>query len=174
MKKLFSVLLISILLCGCMSQREDYYIFSFDDFTITPGYDNVEFMKLIFDVDLPDRLSAGETLKDQDVFFWNSYFADIDVTNQKKEEIRINEAVVSRLIFYLSNYPASVYKIGNIELSESVKENCRIFEGEYIERNGYACAFGKKSAGKNNVVILYGDIFGIDQDKLDHVEIYVE
>ena len=157
-----------------MSQREDFYIFSFDDFTIAPGYDDIEFIRLIFDCDLPDHLSAGETLKDQDLFFWNSYFADIDITNQKKEEIEIDQALVTRLIFYLSNYPASVYKIGDIELSESVRENCSIFEGEYIERNGYACAFGKKSAGRDNVVILYGDIFGIDQDKLDHVEIYVE
>ena len=130
MKKLFSVLLISILLCGCVSQREDFYIFSFDDLTITPGYDNIEFMRLIFDVDLPDHLSGAQTLKDQDLFFWNSYFGSIDVSNPEKEEIEINEAVVSRLIFYLSNYHASVYKIGNIELSDSVKENCRIFEGK--------------------------------------------
>ena len=65
-------------------------------------------------------------------------------------------------------------KINGIELSNSVKENCEMFSGEYIERNGYACAFGQEAGDKDNVVVLYGDLFAIDQDKLDHVEIYVE
>ena len=49
-----------------------------------------------------------------------------------------------------------------------------MFEGEYISRNGYACAFGKNVHGKKNVVVLYGDILAMDQDELSHMEIYVE
>ena len=131
-------------------------------------------MRLVFDMDLPDTLAPGQKLSDQEVFFWNRYFGSVDIENDKKERISIGQAKITRLIFYLSNYPASVYKLSGTELKNSVKENCEIFSGEYIERNGYACAFGKQDAGKKQVVILYGDIFGIDQDKLDHVEIYVE
>ncbi|MBQ9425851.1 MAG: lipoprotein [Erysipelotrichaceae bacterium] len=177
MKKPFLLLLIATLLSGCMlvkPEREDFYIFSFDDFTIAPGYDDVEFMRLVFDLDLPDQLAAKEKLSEREVFFWDRYFAEVDIENNKDEETDISEAVITRFVYYLSNYPASVYKINDIELCDSVKQNCEMFSGEYIERNGYACAFGQKSAGRNQTVILYGDIFGIDQDKLDHVEITVE
>ena len=50
MKKLILIPLL-LLLCSCdVVLREDYYVFSFDDFTIAPGYDNVDFMRLVFDV----------------------------------------------------------------------------------------------------------------------------
>ena len=55
-----------------------------------------------------------------------------------------------------------------------MKKNCETFNGEYIERNGYACAFGKNVHGRDSIVILYGDILGIDQDELSHLEIYVK
>ena len=34
--------------------------------------------------------------------------------------------------------------------------------------------FGKQVGKKDNIVILYGDIFAIDQDKLYRIKIYVE
>ena len=173
MKKLLSLLLMILVLCGC-KQREDFYVFSFDDFTIAPGYDDVEYLRLIFDLDLPETMEADEVLTNQEVYFWDDFFASIDIKNDSRKPISIDKGKISRLIFYLANYPASSYKISGVELSESVKENCDSFGGEYIERNGYACAFGKKSEDKNNIVVLYGDIFGIDQDRLDHIEIYVE
>ncbi len=176
MKKLFLILLLSVLISGCTRpiEREDYYIFSFDDFTIAPGYDDVEYMRLIFDVELPETIEAQQLLKDREVFFWNTYLADIDVLNGTKKPISSDQAGVSRLVFYLSNYPDVPYRLSGIELKDSVKENCETFGGEYIERNGYACAFGKKVGKKKNIVILYGDLFAVDQDKLDHIEIYVE
>ena len=173
MKKLLTLIAIAFLLTGC-SQREDYYVFSFDDFTIAPGYDDAEYLRLTFDLKLPEKLQAQAKLEDIEVYFWDNYFASVDLENDSRKEINIDKAKVSRLIFYLSNYPASVYKLGDIELKSSVKENCEIFKGEYIERNGYACAFGQKVGDKENIVILYGDIFNVDQDKLDHIEIYVE
>ena len=90
MKKPFLLLLIATLLSGCMlvkPEREDFYIFSFDDFTIAPGYDDVEFMRLVFDLDLPDQLAAKEKLSEQEVFFWDRYFAEVDIENNKDEEL---------------------------------------------------------------------------------------
>ncbi len=176
MKKYFLILLMSFLIGGCASpiEREDYYIFSFDDFTIAPGYDDIEYMRLIFDVQLPETVDAHTVLQDREVFFWDAYLADIDVSNSTKKPISSDRAVVKRLVFYLSNYPDASYKLSGIELKDSVKENCEMFKGEYIERNGYACAFGKSTGKKKNVAILYGDLLAIDQDKLDHIEIYVE
>ena len=176
MKKCFLILLMSFLIGGCtrLPEREDYCIFSFGDFTIAPGYDDVEYMRLIFDVQLPETIDAHTTLLDREVFFWDAYLADIDVTNDTKKPIPSDQAVVKRLVFYLSNYPDVPYKLSGIELKDSVKENCETFKGEYVERNGYACAFGKRVGKKKNTVILYGDLFAVDQDKLDHIEIYVE
>ena len=68
----------------------------------------------------------------------------------------------------------ATYKLDGIELSSSVKENCRMFDGEYIERNGYACLITRQVDQKLNVVILHGDILNMDQDELSRIEIYVE
>ncbi len=175
MTKLLLIITIILRIFGLAAEeREDYYVFSFDDFTIVPGYDDVDFLRLTFDPDLPDMLAPGKTLEGRDMFFWDDFFACIDVKNETDEEIFIGQAKLTKFIYYLSNYPFDTYKLDGIELSESVKENCERFRGEYVERNGYACAIGRKVYGKKNVVILYGDIFGIDQDKLDHIEIYVE
>ncbi|MBQ1483571.1 MAG: hypothetical protein IIZ28_08395 [Erysipelotrichaceae bacterium] len=174
MKKLLSLFLIPLLLCGCTVEREDYYIFSFGDYTIAPGYDDAEYLELIFELDLPETLEPNETLEKKEVHFWGDYLADVDLSNDGKKTIPIGEAKVTRFVLYLANFPDAVYRIDGQELSPSVRENCEKFSGEYIERNGYACVFGKKSGKKKNVVILYGDLFAIDQDALDHVEIYVE
>ena len=175
MKKLILIPLL-LLLCSCdVVLREDYYVFSFDDFTIAPGYDNVDFMRLVFEVrNSKDTLESKEEEKDIDVFFWNEYMGKIDIINDTKKPVSVEEATVSRFELYLDNIPFDTLKLNDIELSESVKTNCETFGGEYIQRTGYACAFGQKSHGKDNVVILYGDILALDQDKLSHLEIYVK
>ena len=176
MKKLISFIALCILFSGCVfgPEREDYYVFSFDGFTITPGYDDVEYMKVIFGVKAPEMLEAHQVIEGNEVYFWDHYLAEIDIENDSKKEIPCDQAVVKKIIFYLSNYPDAVYKIGDTELSQSIRENCNTFNGEYIQRNGHACAFGQEVGGKKNIVILYGDLFAVDQDKLHHVEIYVE
>ncbi len=175
MKKLILIPLL-LLLCSCdVVLREDYYVFSFDDFTIAPGYDNVDFMRLVFEVrNSKDTLESKEEEKDIDVYFWNEFMGKIDIVNDTKKPVSVEEATVSRFELYLDNIPFDTLKLNDIELSESVKTNCETFGGEYIQRNGYACAFGQKSHGKDNVVILYGDILALDQDKLSHLEIYVK
>ena len=173
MRKILSLLLIAFVLFGC-SQREDFYVFSFDELTLAPGYDDVEYLRLVFECDLPESLEAGEKLSDVELYFWGEYFGTVDIVNDSKKEITIEKGKISRLILYLDHFHGDRYKLSDTDLSESVKENCEMFSGEYIERNGYACAFGKTVGKKKNVVILYGDIFGLDQDRLDHIEIYVE
>ena len=174
MRKLLSVLLMMLLLGGCMNEREDYYIFSFGDYTLTPGYDNMEYARLIFDLQLPETIGANSRIEKNEVYFWDHYLCDLDLINESKKEIPIDEAIISSADFYLSNYPLDSYKISDIELSDSVKENCEKFSGKYVDRNGYACIFGKQVGKKDNIVILYGDIFAIDQDKLYRIKIYVE
>ena len=175
MKKLFLIPLL-LLLCSCdVVLREDYYVFSFDDFTVAPGYDTVDFMRLVFDVrNSKTQLESKETEDDIEVYFWDEYMAEIDIENDTKKAVDVNEATLKRFEMYLGNIPFDVLKLNDIELSSSVKQNCEYFGGEYIERNGYACAFGQKAHGRDNVVILYGDILAIDQDKLSHLEIYVK
>lgn len=172
MKKILIVISL-LLLCSC-SKREDYYVFSFDDISITPGYDTVEFMHLVFDVKADGTIKGKQHMEDVKVFFWDKYFGSIDIGNTRRKEADVDEAIVTRLELYLDNINYSVLKIGDVVLKESVKENCEMFGGEYIERNGYACAFGKKVKDRENVVILYGDILGADQDALSHLEIYVK
>lgn len=172
MKKI--LLLLSLLLLTACGKREDYYIFSFDNFTIAPGYDNVEFLKLIFDVNVQEELGAEEKLEDVEIYFWNEYLGSVDLINEGMRIVPIDKALVSRVELYLDNLPYTTLKINDTILSDSVKENCEMFGGEYLERYASACAFGQKVDKKSNIVILYGDVLGIDQDKLAHLEIYVK
>ena len=173
MKKLFLLISCLFLLQGCV-HREDFYVFSFDDYTLSVGYDNVEFLELVFDADLKEELEAGETLKDVEVTFFDKYFASVDITNYKDKNINISEGIISRADFFLDNINMNTYMLDGKLLSSSVKENCQMFDGEYIERNGYACLIYKQVDDKNNIVILHGDLFKEDQDELSRIEIYVE
>jgi len=172
MKKILTVLMM-LFLCSC-ANREDYYVFSFDDFSIAPGYDDVTFMNVAFMVDYYDQLETHEEVKDVDFYFWDKYYGTIDIYNPTDKTINVEDAIVNKLIIYFDQLDSHIFKIDETVLKSSVKENCEVFNGEYIERNGYACAFGKKVNGKENVVVLYGDIFAEDQDELNHLEIYVK
>ena len=97
MKKLLSLFLIPLLLCGCTVEREDYYIFSFGDYTIAPGYDDAEYLELIFELDLPETLEPNETLEKKEVHFWGDYLADVDLSNDGKKTIPIYRAYNPKL-----------------------------------------------------------------------------
>ncbi len=167
-------LLLCLLLCSCRPEREDYFVLDLDDYSLAPGYDNVAYLKLVFEADLPENMASEETLKEIEMTFWGDYFAEIDLYNPTEKEIPIDEAILCGLDFYLPNTGMSEFKLDGIELSSSVKENCRIFDGEYIERNGYACLITRQVDEQLNVVILHGDILNLDQDELSRIEIYVE
>ena len=173
MKKLF-LLLTALLLCSCSAEREEYYTFSFDNYTIAPGYDDVEYMRLVFKVELPETLAAESKLENKEVYFWDKYFGLIDIENRTKKDVPIEQAKISKMILYLDNIGASKYGLDGRDFDSSVKANCDYYGGQYIERNGYACAFGKVVDNRENVVILYGDILAEDQDQLHHIEIYVK
>ncbi len=173
MKKLW-IILFCFLLCSCRPEREDFYVLEFDDYSLAVGFDDVNYLKLVFEADLPEEMGANETLKDIEMTFWGSYFADIDITNPIDETISPDDAVITGLDLYLANAGMTTYRLDGIELSGSVKENCRAFDGEYIERNGYACLITRQVDQKLNIVILHGDILNEDQDELSRIEIYVE
>ena len=84
MKKLLIVISL-LFLCSC-TKREDYYVFSFDDISITPGYDTVEFMRLVFDVKAEETIKGKQHAEDVKVYFWDRYFASIDIGNTRKKE----------------------------------------------------------------------------------------
>ncbi|MBQ1306650.1 MAG: hypothetical protein IIY56_00685, partial [Erysipelotrichaceae bacterium] len=68
MKKLL-VLIMLILISACHSiKREDYYIFSFNDYTLSVGYDDVEFLKLTFDLEVKDELESQESLEEVSLY----------------------------------------------------------------------------------------------------------
>lgn len=173
MKKLLSILLLLLLLSACTS-RKDYYILSFDTYSLTPGYDDMEFVKLVFDFDIPEQLDKKQSLENIRTYFWDTYFADISIYNPKNKVIDSNEAILTRVDIFLDNNYFETYKINDIELSSSVKQNCEMFKGEFIERNGYACVIGQVVNNHNNVIILSGDYLGIDQDELSRIEVFVE
>ena len=175
MKKLIFVFA-CILLCSYTPspEREDYFVFSFDDYSLAVGFDDVEYLKLVFDVEVPEVLGAGESLNNLEMTFWGRYFGDVDIANSTDKEIPIDQAVITGLDLYLPNVGMETYKLGDTQLSSSVKENCQMFHGEYIERNGYACVITRQIEDQLNVVILHGDILNMDQDELARIEIYVE
>jgi len=173
MKKIVVFIILLIMLCSC-SSRNSYYVFSFDDYTLAPGYDNVEFLKIAFDVDVKDSFEAKETIENVEVNTWKYYLCSVDLVNTKNRTISSDKAIVTRMDFFLGNMPIESYKINGIELTKSVKQDCKTLKGELIERNGYACLVSKKVDGKTNVLILSGDVINLDQDELHRVQIYVE
>ena len=175
MKKLL-IVLACILVCSCTKapEREDYFVFSFDDYSLAAGFDDVNYLKLVFDVEVPETMAAKESIKDLEMDFWGQYFGDVDIANLTEKELPSGQAIITGLDLYLPNVGMEIYKLGETELSKSVKENCEMFDGEYIERNGYACVITRQIEEQLNVVILHGDILNEDQDELARIEIYVE
>lgn len=174
MKRIISSILLMIILCGCELTRDSYYTFYFDDYSICVGYDNMEYMRLVFTDNLVNTIKKNETIKDVDVYFWNKYFSSIDVRNYYERSIDSNNAIVSKMDLYLENLGNRVYRIDDKVLSESIDENCKLFNGKLIQTNTKACVFGKRVNSQNNVVILYGDYLDLNQDRLHRIEIYVE
>lgn len=173
MKKLITIITLILLLSSC-SNRNNYYVLSFDNYSLAVGYDDVEFLKLVFTIDSDEIMQPNELRENVEVLFWDRHFAYMDIINYKKKEIDIDKAIVCKADIYLSNLEMETYKINGIELSSSVKENCKKFNGELVERNGYACVIGKQVDDKDNVVVLHGDIYNVDQDLLSRIEIYVK
>lgn len=172
MKKILVILL--LLLCtGCSGGRDKYYTLSYDNYSLTVGYDDVSFVKLAYDFNIPEKVE-GNAVYENELYFFGRHFADAQFTNHKKKEQSSDKIRLSELSVFVDENPYYAYKIDDYELSSSVKENCEHFNGEYIQRNGTACLIGKNVGNKKNVILLQGDIYGFDQDKLYRITISVE
>ena len=174
MKRFIGFVIAVLLLSSCGNPRSDYYVFSFGDYSLTPGYDDVDFVRLVFDVDTGAKMEAGQEINDLEVYLFSDYVCSIDIYNPSSRTVDIGKARIKRLDYFVGNISVDTLMIDGIELDSSVKKNCEIFKGEYIERNGYACVISKKVHGTENVIILSGDLLNIDQDELHRIQIYVE
>ena len=171
MKKL--VLLLSLLLYSC-SFRNDYYTLNVDGYKFTVGYDNAEYLKTTFNLNIKDEIDVGETINDINVYAFDDYFCRVDICNNTGKVIESGKGVISKLILYCNDVGERTYAIDDVQLETSISSNCDKFNGTLIKRNGYACVIESTKSGKLNVVELHGDILAKDQDKLDHLIIYVK
>lgn len=172
MKKILLVLLLCLSLVSCKT-RDDYFVLEIDDYSIAVGNDDVKFLSIAYDLDLPEKLEANQSIENIDLRIWNKRLGEVTITNIKNKEIETSKALLTNATFYLEELNGSVLKIDGIELKKSVKENCNSFNGTYIERNGYACVIEKDVGKKKNTILLFGNIYNIDQDQLDRIEISI-
>lgn len=72
------ILLLSLfLLCSC-SFKSDYFTLYVDDYSFTVGYDNIEYLKYTFDLDVEDTLEANQTIKDINVYSFDKLFCKVE------------------------------------------------------------------------------------------------
>ena len=135
------VLLLCILLVSCKAKREDYYRLSFDGMDIAVGYDGTEVLGDPYDID------SYETFTDD------------------KDNVRLKSLVV-----YLYDVYSDVW-IDDYKLTRGIKDTCKDLKGDFIDKNGHACFIGKEVNGRENYIILYGDILSDDLDRIDRIEI---
>lgn len=172
MKKLL-ILLLVLMCCGCSAKREEYYVLHFDDYSLTPGYDNAEFVKLVYDFEIPERLEAGQSYETS-LYSFGKHLGEATFTNYKRKDIDSNKAILSKISLFFDENPYYSYRIDDYYLSEYVSENNEHFNGEYIERNGTASVFGKMVGKKKNVVLIQGDIYGSNQDYIYRITVSIE
>lgn len=174
MKKIITILL-CLLLCGCQKiERTDYYIFELGNYTIAVGYDNVEFIKIIFDFDIKDTLQGYEEVNDVDLMYMGKYFGKASFKNMNKKEKPSDEAILTSFEVYLEDTGFDDFKINDTKIDESIINNCNSYNGQLIERNGYACVIEQEVHKQDNAIILYGNIANIKQDTVDRIQIKVQ
>lgn len=162
-----------VLLTACAS-RQDFYELSIDDYSITIGYDNGEYLDLTFDYDIKEELNENEVVKDVNMYLMNDLLGVGEFTNPKNKAKSYKECILSKLTVYVNDLGGRSFKLNGEPLDDSISNNCAKYQGTYIQKNGCACVIETNNKGKHNVVELYGDYLNIDQDKLDHIVIYVD
>lgn len=166
MKKIIVLLILLLMLSGCTS-RKDFDVISIDDYSITVGYDDVEFLNIAFKLKLPETLKKNEVIESIDLNTYSSRLGEVEITNPKNKDVSIEKGIVTKATFYIQELEGKKLRINDTLLSSSVKENCNSFNGEYVKNNGYACIIDNKK----DTIILYGDLLEVDQDKLYRIEI---
>ena len=173
MKKIL-ILFLSVLLCSC-AFKQDFYSLGIDDYTVTVGYDDADFLSLAFDFKIKDTLEPNESVEDVELYLFNRLLGVCTLSNPQNKTIASKDAVITKLTVYLEDQKGRTFALNGEVLDSSIKATCEKYNGEYIERNGYACVIQSNTPDKRlNVVELYGDYLNIDQDKLDHITIYFE
>lgn len=173
MKKVINILIILLLLCGCQ-KREDYFVLSVDGYSVAPGYDNLDYLDVVFDYNIKNSLQANEEIKNIDMYLLGDNFGVMDIINYEDKEIESSQAIISSLTIYLNDFTNRFFYLDGIKLDSSIKSNCDRFNGTYIEKNGYACVIEKNIKDKLCVCKLHGDYLNINQDELDHIIVYVK
>lgn len=173
MKKLLIILLTLIFITSC-SLRNDYLKLSIDDYSVTVGYDNAKFLKIAYDFELPEKLAANEVIDNVEIYLFDQLLGVASFTNPKDKEIDSDKAILTRLELYVNDMPNRTIKLNDELLDNSIKTNCDNYNGQYIEKNGYACVIENEKTNELNVAELHGDYLNIDQDELDHIVIYVK
>lgn len=173
MKKIVVLLICLIILTGC-KKREDYFELGIDDYSISVGYDDVEYLKTVFDFDIKDTFNGYEEANNVDINFIGNLFGIGNFTNFNKKEKESNEAILNKLTIYVNDLGSRIIKLNGEPLDSSIKNSCDKYGGSYIEKNGKACVIESNVNDQLNVVELYGDYLNINQDQLDHIIIYVK
>lgn len=94
----------------------------------------------------------------------NSQFEKIETKKDKKE----NEIVIY-VSFYVEE--GKDITIDDVIISDGIKENCNTYDGVLINKNGYACYISKRVNGRENYIILHGDLLNDDINKINRVEV---
>lgn len=170
MKKLLVLLLALLTACAF---RKDFFELTVDDYSITVGYDDVNYMKIAFDFDIKEELQANEVII-KDIKLFDELLCEAEFTNTLNKTIDSKDGKLTKLTLYLNDLKNRTFKLNGEELERSVKTNCDKFEGTYIEKNGCACVIENTVNDDLNVVELHGDYLNIDQDQLDHIVIYTK
>lgn len=173
MKKVLLVM-VALLLVGCAPEREEFYELTIDDYSISVGYDNSEYMSNVYEYDIKNELQEGEVIKDVNIYLYNNLLGVGEFSNTKTKPINCNDAVLTKLTIYLNDLPGRTFRINGEPLDKSIKTNCNKYNGTYINKNGYACVIENNFDEVLNVIELHGDYLNIDQDEVDHITIYVE
>lgn len=171
MKKIVLILMM-FLLTSCTS-RSDYFTFGFDDYRLTPGYDKGSYLDIAFDFERQETLTLNQTYESEFNLLGN-YAFKAELTNLNKKDISYEDATLTKLTIYLKDLGNRQFSINEEPLDSSIKNSCDKYNGQYVERNGKACLIESEVKDKNNYIIMYGDILGIDQDQLDHIEIGIK
>lgn len=156
------------------SSRKDYFELAIDDYTLAVGYDDCEYLDIAYDYDIKEELDKKEVVKDVNIYLLDDLLGVADISNSKNKVISYKDGKITKLVVYVNDLKDRSFKLNGQELDRSIKTNCDSFNGTYIEKNGYACVIEKNIGKQLNVVELHGDYLNIDQDKLDHIVIYVE
>lgn len=173
MKKIF-LLFCFFILISC-APKENFFELGIDNYLITVGKDNAEYLKTIYDFNLPEKINGYTSVKDVNISLINNFFGVASFKNYKKKEVPSDSAIIEKLTIYVNDLEGREIKINGEVLDSSIKRNCDKYQGKYIKRNGYACVIENNINDKYlNVIELYGDYLNINQDELDHLVVYVK